>query len=65
MGEFNKMSMFASPLMDAEAVQRDSIHRTCYELTREAIVNWLTEVVPEPPVTAESDDEGGNEVPPK
>ena len=29
-----------------EKVERDSIHRTCYELTREAIVNWMQSVVP-------------------
>jgi hypothetical protein len=60
MGEFNRMSMFASPFMDADAVQRDSLHRTCYELTREAIVNWLSEVVPEPAVPAEPDDQIDN-----
>jgi hypothetical protein len=63
MGEFNRMGMFASPFMDAEAVQRDSLHRTCYELTREAIVNWLSEVVPEQTVTAPPDDEGDDQVP--
>jgi len=51
MGEFTRQGMFASPFMDAEAVQRDSLHRTCYELTREAIVNWLVEILPEAPET--------------
>jgi hypothetical protein len=50
-------SMFAGPFMDADEVQRDSFHRTCYELTREAIVNWLSEVVPEPAVPPEPDDQ--------
>jgi hypothetical protein len=61
MGEFNRAGMFASPFMDAEAVQRDSLHRTCYELTREAIVNWLTEKLPEPPAIPEPDDQVENE----
>ena len=45
MGEFSRASYF-DPLMDMERVERDSIHRTCYELTREAIVNWMQSVVP-------------------
>ena len=48
MGEFNRRNFF-DPLMDSEAVGRDSLHRTCYELTREAIVNWLNQMIPESP----------------
>ncbi|MBQ0933673.1 hypothetical protein [Ideonella alba] len=44
-GEFSRVNYF-DPLMDMEKVERDSIHRTCYELTREAIVNWMQSVVP-------------------
>ena len=33
--------------MDADTVQRGSLHRTCYELTREAIVNWLETLIPD------------------
>lgn len=46
MGEFGRQSFF-DPLMNDEAVQRDALHRTCYELTREAIVNWLIQLIPD------------------
>jgi hypothetical protein len=46
MGEFRRHSFF-DPLMDAEAIERDALHRTCYELTREAIVNWLSRLIPD------------------
>ena len=46
MGEFQRRSFF-DPLMDADTVQRGSLHRTCYELTREAIVNWLETLIPD------------------
>ena len=49
MGEFSSRSGFTGPFMDADAVQRDSRHRACHELTREAIVNWLVETLPEQP----------------
>jgi hypothetical protein len=46
MGEFRRHSFF-DPLPDVEAIQRDALHQRCYELTREAIVNWLIQVVPD------------------
>lgn len=46
MGEFSRQSYF-DPLMDMDSVHRDSIHRTCHELTREAVVNWMQLMVPE------------------
>lgn len=46
MGEFSRQSYF-DPLMDMDSVHRDSIHRACHELTREAIVNWMQLMVPE------------------
>ncbi len=46
MGEFRRQHFF-DQLMDAEAIQRDALHRTCYELTREAIVNWLVQLIPD------------------
>ncbi len=48
LGEFDRRSFF-DPLMNAEVIQRDSIHRVCYELTREAIVNWITRLIPDTP----------------
>jgi hypothetical protein len=48
MGEFERHQYF-DPLMDTESVERDSIHRACYEITREAIVNWMQTMVPEEP----------------
>jgi hypothetical protein len=41
-GEYGRQFAF-DPLMNAESVQRDSLHRTCNELTREAIVSWISE----------------------
>jgi hypothetical protein len=46
MGEFSRHPLF-DPLMDAEVVERYTLHRTCYELTREAIVNWLSRLIPD------------------
>lgn len=46
MGEFGRHSFF-DPLMDADTIQQDTLHRTCYELTREAIVNWLSRLIPD------------------
>jgi hypothetical protein len=43
-GEFLRANYF-DPLMDMEWAERDSIHRTCHEITREAIVNWMQSVV--------------------
>jgi len=48
LGEFSRQFFF-DPLMDSETVQRDELNRTCHELTREAIVNWLTAMIPETP----------------
>jgi hypothetical protein len=33
--------------MDSEAIQRFAFHNMCFELPREAIVNWLGQVIPE------------------
>lgn len=46
MGEFRRQPFF-DPLMDAEVMQRSLLHSACYELTREAIVNWLASLIPE------------------
>lgn len=46
MGEFSRQRYF-DPLMDMDSVNMDSVHRACYELTREAIVNWMQLMVPE------------------
>jgi len=34
-------------LMDSDSIELDALHRACYELTREAIVNWILKLVPE------------------
>jgi hypothetical protein len=54
MGEFNRRDHF-NPLMDVEETQRDTRHRVGFALTREAIVNWLFDVVPEAAKKAEAD----------
>jgi hypothetical protein len=46
LGEFDRASFFG-PLMDFESLQQTSIHRACYEVTREAIVNWMASLVPD------------------
>ncbi len=46
LGEFARVQFF-DPLMDSESLERSSLHRVCYELTREAIVNWMSSLVPE------------------
>ena len=50
LGEFSR-AFFFDPFMDSDSVQRDQLHRLCNELTREAIVNWLTQIIPETPST--------------
>lgn len=51
MGEFSRSPFCFDPLMDSEAMQRDAFHHMCYELTREAVVNWLNQMVPDIPET--------------
>ena len=45
MGEFSAQRYF-DPMMDMDVIHMDSVHRACYELTREAIVNWMQSMVP-------------------
>ena len=45
MGEFD-LSQDFDPMMDVDSVKLDSTHQACYELTREAIVNWMQSMVP-------------------
>jgi hypothetical protein len=56
MGEFGRRPFF-DPLMDVESAQLHALHRTCYALTREAIVNWLSQLIPAA-AGAESDEVG-------
>lgn len=49
MGEFDRRGYFSNPFMDAEEAHLEMFHRACYELTREAIVNWLNTILPEQP----------------
>ena len=46
MGEYDQMRYF-DQLMDSDDVQRSERQRAGYDLTREAIVNWLSRVIPE------------------
>jgi hypothetical protein len=57
MGEFIRSPFWFDPLMDSEAMQRHAFHRMCHEITREAIVNWLSKMVPEIPETDPTEDE--------
>ena len=57
MGEFNRSPFGFDPLMDFETMARENFHRVCYELTREAIVNWLSQMIPE---TSETESDDGN-----
>jgi hypothetical protein len=59
-GELDRIDALMSHLMDADTVQLDSLHWTCYELTREAIVNWLTDILPDEPVTSIDDTGAAN-----
>lgn len=45
LGEFAEERYF-DPLMDCEMVQNSEIHRLCFEVTREAIVNWISDLLP-------------------
>jgi hypothetical protein len=45
MGEFSRMGFF-DPLMDPEDAELTRIHFACFELTREAIVNWMVSFLP-------------------
>lgn len=51
MGEFERGSYFSNPFIDAEEAERDMFRRTCHELTREAVVNWMSTIMPEAPVS--------------
>ena len=34
-------------LMDSDSIELDALHRVCYDVTREAIVNWILGFVPD------------------
>jgi hypothetical protein len=46
-GEFSRGD-YMGPLFDSDQFHREGLFRVSYELTREAIVNWLFDVVAEP-----------------
>lgn len=46
MGEYSRPRHFDA-FMDSEKVEADQLHRICYDVTREAIVNWILSIVPE------------------
>ena len=57
MGEFERDHWAASrPFMDAEGVQLQMLHMACYEITREAIVNRLIDMLPNPQPDGEGPD---------
>ncbi len=45
LGEF-EANRFSDPLMDDEKINTSHMHRMCFEVTREAIVNWITDLLP-------------------
>lgn len=47
MGEFSRQNYF-DPLIDINTAHHDSINRSCDDLIREAVVNWMLMMVPEP-----------------
>jgi hypothetical protein len=46
LGEFDG-DRFFDPLMDSEQIQNTQIHRMCFDITREAIVNWISDLLPD------------------
>ena len=46
MGEYSRLRIF-DPFMDIESVEADAIHIMGQEVMREAIVNWMMEMIPE------------------
>ena len=48
LGEFDRNRAF-EPFMDPEKAERSMLHRWCYQVTREAIINWIASVVPDVP----------------
>ncbi len=45
MGEF-AINPFYDTIMDSDVVERFTLQRLGYELTREAIIGWLLKVIP-------------------
>jgi hypothetical protein len=37
---------FFDPLMDSDQIYNSNIHRMCFEITREAIINWIVSLLP-------------------
>ena len=48
LGEFGTQRFF-DPLMDSDYVQQSHVHRMCFEIIREAIVNWIFDLLPDVP----------------
>lgn len=46
MGEYSIQSVF-DPIMSTETVQLSNLQRFSFDLIREAIINWLIEIIPE------------------
>ncbi len=46
MGEYSAQRYF-DVIMDSDSLVKDELHRTCLQVTREAIVNWMLLMLPE------------------
>lgn len=44
LGEFDG-DRFFDPLMDSEDIKNSQIHRMCFDITREAIINWVSDLL--------------------
>lgn len=60
LGEFSRVAFF-DPLMDPEDAELTMIHFACFELTREAIVNWMVSLVPGGETPDDETPDGGEE----
>lgn len=58
MGEFDLIPFF-DPLMDPDVFERQGIQRQGYLVTREAIISWLSDTLPELHADDESEDSSG------
>lgn len=53
MGEYSEQRYF-EVFMDSDSLAVDELHRTCHNVTREAIVNWMLLMVPETDIDEEA-----------
>jgi len=60
LGEFDT-NRFFDPLLDPDSLEQSRIHTMCFELTREAIVNWIFELLPDTPDGNQGDNALGHD----